>query len=258
MPSPVEVPLSLTIAPPALGVTARPPAMVPGGTAWQIRLLGDLRAHRGGQVIAHFRTHKTGSLLGYLACYPHRPHPREVLIDLLWPAADPAAGRGSLSVALSSLRQQLEPPGTTRGAVLIAERSFIQLGPAAVDTDVAAFERCLRSARLAHSSEDRAVWLERSVERYVGELLPGHYYDWVLAARRRLEDAFIDAVRVLARHREARGDLTGAIDLAHRALHVDPLDEESHRLLIRLYAAARRPAAARRQHRELERLLALG
>src|SRR5262249_36069014 len=47
-----------------------------------------------------------------------------------------------------------------------------------------------------------------------------------------------------------------AIDYAQKAIQVDPLREESHRVLMRLYNAIGRPHAALRQYRELERILA--
>ena len=65
---------------------------------------------RGDRVIDRFRTQKNASLLAYLAFHLHLSHPREALIELLWPECDPAVGRDRLSTALTSLRRQLEPP----------------------------------------------------------------------------------------------------------------------------------------------------
>jgi DNA-binding SARP family transcriptional activator len=65
-------------------------------TPWRIELLGKLRATQGDRVVTRFRSRQTGCLLAYLACYPHRSHPRESLIDLLWPECDPVAGRHRL------------------------------------------------------------------------------------------------------------------------------------------------------------------
>src|SRR5437762_2563284 len=79
-------------------------------TQCRVQLLGGLRVRQGGREITHFRTHKTAALLAYLAYYLPRSHPREVLIGLLWPESDLDAGRHSLSVAVSALRHQLEPP----------------------------------------------------------------------------------------------------------------------------------------------------
>src|SRR5437588_11925454 len=102
----------------------------------RIELLGELRVLQGDRVVTRFRTEKTGALLGYLAYYLDRRHPRETLIELLWPEDDPDAGRHKLSVALSSLRQELEPPGVPDGSVLITDRVLVSLNPATVTTDL--------------------------------------------------------------------------------------------------------------------------
>src|SRR5712692_8511559 len=79
-------------------------------TRWRIELLSGLRAVRAGRAISHFQTQKIGLLLAYLAYYPHRSHQREALMEMLWPECDSHAGRNNLSVSLSWLRRQLEPP----------------------------------------------------------------------------------------------------------------------------------------------------
>ena len=48
---------------------------------------------------------------------------------MLWPESYPDPGRNHLSVALSSLRHQLEPPGVPHGAILRADRFSVQLNP---------------------------------------------------------------------------------------------------------------------------------
>src|SRR5438034_10917655 len=96
---------------------------------WRIELLGRFRITPGeaspssGAPITRFQTRKTALLLAYLAYHNRRPHPREALIEMLWPESEPGAGRNSLSKALSSLRHQLEPPGVSAGAVCLADRN---------------------------------------------------------------------------------------------------------------------------------------
>src|SRR5689334_14133036 len=94
---------------------------------WRIELFGGLRAIQNETKITRFRSHKYGALLAYLAYYPQQSHPREVLIDLFWPQLEPEAARNNLSVALSSLRHQLEPPATSVGSVLQADRLYLCL-----------------------------------------------------------------------------------------------------------------------------------
>lgn len=73
---------------------------------WQIEMFGWLRAVSADRVVSRFRTHKTGVLLAYLAYYQHRSHPREQLIELLWPGCVPSSGRANLRGELPSLRRQ--------------------------------------------------------------------------------------------------------------------------------------------------------
>src|SRR5947209_14982709 len=112
-------------------------------TPWHIELLGRLRATQGDRVVTRFRARRTGWLLAYLAYYLDRPHPREVLIEMLWPQVEVRTGRNNLSRELNSLRRQLEPPGVPPGAVIAARRDAVQLNPAAYWTDVQSFETAL-------------------------------------------------------------------------------------------------------------------
>src|SRR4051812_14959169 len=119
----------------------------------RIEMLGGLRVMQGDRAVTRFRTHKTAELLAYLAYFHRRSHPREILIDLLWPEADLDGGRHSLSMALSSLRPLLEVPGKD-GSVLVADRHSVGLNPAAVSTDVAEFEAAIKTATRAETQSE--------------------------------------------------------------------------------------------------------
>jgi adenylate cyclase len=229
---------------------------------WRIELLGGLRVvgagtgeAAGGPVITRFRTQKTGALLAYLAYYLQRAHPRDHLIELLWPEAGPDAASNSLSQALSSLRRQLEPPGVTPGAVLAADRVSVRLNPESVTTDTAAFEAAHHAAAAAESHTERVRWLAQAVELYRGELLASSYENWVQEQREWLAESFFQALSQLLALLEQAGDFPRALEYARRGVLADPLREEGRRDLMRLYAAVGQPDAALRQYRELERLL---
>src|SRR5436305_12019550 len=96
-------------------------------TPWHIELLGRLRATQGDRTITRFRSQRAGALLAYLAYHLGWPHPREVLVELLWPEAEPKSGRNNLSRELWSLRRQLEPPGVPAGGVILADHANVQL-----------------------------------------------------------------------------------------------------------------------------------
>src|SRR5262249_48043958 len=169
---------------------------------WSIELFGSLRARHAEREITRFRTHKTASLLAYLAYYRLAPHPRDVLIELLWSDGTPEAGRQSLSKALSSLRHQLEPPGMAPGSVLLADRSSVRLNPAGVTTDVARFETALKEGGRARDLLERVQCLMEAVQLCRGELLPGFYEEWVLRERERLQELLHGALSRLISHFE--------------------------------------------------------
>jgi DNA-binding SARP family transcriptional activator/regulation of enolase protein 1 (concanavalin A-like superfamily) len=222
---------------------------------WRVQLMGGLRALGDSRELTRFRTQKTGVLLAYLAYYRRRSHPREALIDLLWPEADPGAASNSLSQALSSLRHQLEPPGVPTGAVLVANRASVRLNPEAVTTDTEEFEAALHAAASAGSHPERMRWLAQAVDLYRGELLAGYYENWVLEQREWLAESYFQALSQLLALLEQAGDLPHALEYARQGVLADPLREEARRDLMRLYAAVGQPGAALRQYGELERLL---
>src|SRR5438876_10780845 len=105
------------------------------GSQCRIELFGGMCVRQGGRAITRFRAREFGSLLAYLAYHLPHPQPRDWLVDLFWPDAEPEAGGNNLRVALSSLRRQLARPAGG-GAILEADREFVRLVPAAVATDV--------------------------------------------------------------------------------------------------------------------------
>jgi DNA-binding SARP family transcriptional activator len=234
---------------PCLG-TDRPSAG-PGGTG---RARNVPIAPAGLRIVDRFRTRKAAALLAYLACHPGGRHPREALIELLWPQAELKSGQVNLRRELTFLRRQLEPPGIPAGAVLLADRSTLQLNPAAVETDVALFEAALQAARQQQRRDyggERVLLLTRAVERYRGELLPGLPDEWVLLGRQRWRELYLYALEELVAALGEQGEIRRAIEWARRGVNADPLREEIQHQLIRLLAAAGDHDAAKRQYEEL-------
>ncbi len=144
-----------------------------GGTRWQLRLLGAVQLQQGPRLIDRFPSRAVVLLLARLALAPDRAHPREELVELLWPGAELAVGRNRLRQVLSTLKALLEPPGEP--TVVLADRLSLRLAAGLLDCDALRFEQALRAGR---TQEAAALWR--------GELMPGHYDEWVLQERQRL------------------------------------------------------------------------
>lgn len=152
-----------------LRASREPPVAV-----WRLRLLGGFTLDDGQQVLTRLGSRHAVRLLMRLALSPGRQHAREELVDLLWPEAEPEPGRNRLRQTLFGLKAVLEPPGS--GTVLQADRRAVWLVADTVWCDVPAFEQAVRARR---HDEARAL--------YRGELLPGHYDEWVHEERQRLQ-----------------------------------------------------------------------
>ncbi len=227
----------------------------PGSTElWRIELFGGLRLRQWDRTLTRFETRKAGALLAFLAFHRHRAHGRDVLAEWLWPDEDPEATRSRLRQALSALRRALEAPPIVPGSIFLADRTQVRLNPDAVTTDVAEFEAALQEAQTAAPTE-RVRLLTGAVELYGGELLAGFDEAWIPAERERLHEAYVGALTQLAGALAESGDRQGAAEYARRAVKADPMREEAHCLLMRLYAAAGRTPDALRQYRELEKAL---
>jgi predicted ATPase len=156
-----------------------PAVPLPNGARWRVRLLGGLDIEDAqGERHARFPSRAIAALLARLALAPERDHAREELVELLWPGVELAVGRNRLRQALSTLKSLLEPAGEST-AVLVADRQRLRVAPGALACDAREFEAALRERR----------W-EEARKLYRGELMPGHYDDWVHDERVRLHHLF--------------------------------------------------------------------
>lgn len=227
---------------------------------WTIQLLGSLAAVSPQRQITRFRTQKAASLLAYLAFHaaPNaRPRSREALVAMLWPDADPEAGRHNLSNALSFLRRMLEPPGIPVGAVILADRNTVRLHPGAVTSDVVEFEKAIGQAREEGLSDtERMRLLLEATQLYQGPLLPGFYEDWITPETERLESMFISAVSEVIPLLLTAGTPEPALALAQRAVTSDPWSQAAALALMQVLVAIRQPSHALRVYRRLEARMA--
>jgi DNA-binding SARP family transcriptional activator len=224
--------------------------------AYRIQMLGGLAVKRGELTVERFRTRKTGALLAYLAYHPRRSHPRELLIEMFWPEAALEMGRQSLSMALSALRTVLEPERVAdETGLLQIDRHTVGLNSMCFTADVAEFETALDAADRAVTDAESEPFLRSVVALYIGELLPGHYDEWIFPEQQRLAGRYGQALRELAELTERLGATADALEYALRAVGADPLDEATARQAMRLLALSGRTEAAAQLYHELERRL---
>ncbi|MGH7302677.1 MAG: ATP-binding protein [Candidatus Rokuibacteriota bacterium] len=211
--------------------------------ALRLALLGGFEARPESGPLVTFPRKKSEALLAYLALHAGQMQARDKLAALLWGDASDARARQSLRQALTALRQ-----AAARGAtpLLLEDGDAVTVSPAAVEVDVALFERLV--------ADGGAPALEQAAGLYHGDLLEGlavsepPFEEWLTPERERLREKALEAlVRLLAL--QIRGGANeSAVQTAIRVLGLDPAQESVHRSLMRLYVQQGRRAAALRQY----------
>jgi len=226
----------------------------------RVSLFGGVRVSHGSSAGDVPITKGVQMLLAYLLLGRHRSHPRETLAALFWGDQSDDRARGCLNTTLWRLRRVLEPDDVPRGTYLHTTPSGEVAFNADSDywLDVAIFERHA-TAGLAKPvqqlSADDAAKMEDALTLYGGELLEGIYEDWALRERERLRCLHLDSLaHLLAYHRD-RGAYERSIAHGRRLLEDDPLREEIHREMIRLYLVLGQRSLAVQQYETCRQVL---
>ncbi len=184
-------------------------------------------------------TRKAIALLVYLAVEDGE-HPRDRLVELLWPDTDPEKSRSSLRRTLSTLRTALG------GKWVNADRALLSLDRKGVRVDLDEFTRLSDDlhGHDAHATCPRCLPdMRRAAGLYRGDFLGGfslrdapEFESW---ARTQGEHMRRRADRVLQRLSAAEaagGDYSAAIETTTRRIALDPLHEDAYRGAMLLHA----------------------
>lgn len=224
--------------------------------AWRIELLGGLSVRNSEENFTRFRTQQAGWLLAALALAPsQRPCFREALASDLWEGDDPDAARAKLRIALSSLRRQLEPPGTEPASVIIADRATIALQNGSFTLDAQEFERAADALLRLLPAETPLNRLEKALALYQGDLLPSCYLHRMVGLRESLRQRHITLLLRGSAVCELQHDIEAAVYYAECATRAAPQSEAPCLHLMNLLMRSGQASAAIRQYRAIENRL---
>jgi SARP family transcriptional regulator, regulator of embCAB operon len=220
-------------------------------------LLGAFRLSVQGTPIDVAVRRRVRDVLAYLVTHRRVPVPRDVLMEAIWPGAQPDPARNSLHVALSGARQALRMASAT--PVIERYRDCYRIAPTFdVWTDVEQFEWECSAGRRAEIADGPAALhhYETACQLYGGDFLADDpYSEWAAGRREELRLAAIGAQTRLVDAYIERGSFVSAAALARRVIDRDPCNERVHRQLMMCYAAtALRHMALFQYHRLAEEL----
>src|SRR5688572_25835447 len=227
----------------------------------RIRFLDGFQVAVGPRVIsdAEWKLRKAKSLVKLLALAPgYRLH-REQVMDVLWPDFDPQSASNNLRKVLHVARHALKGTHALNLAssaairYLDTQEELLVLGASgSVWLDVEVFEASAAAARRPGDPES----YREAIALYTGDFLPEDLYEeWTVRRREELRNAHLSLLVELARLYEARGDAQAAIGVLQQVIEVEPLYEEAHLGLMRLYAMSGQRHQAVRQYQQLREAL---
>jgi len=228
----------------------------------RVFLFGGVRMEYGDHPLELKAVRAIQPLVAYLVLHRHRTHSREKLADLFWgDDHDQDRARGCLRTALCRLRRALESGGVAPETYLLtALAGEVGFNPESdYWLDVEAFEDQANEilARPVHAIEPHdAQKLENALQLYTGDLLEDFYDDWVLWERERLQRLYLNGLAHLMRYHKRLGAYKESIECAHQILACNPLREEIHREMMRLYLESGQRALAVRQYEVCREILA--
>ncbi len=227
------------------------------GVSLHLDLLGGFSVRLDSREVPEtaFARRKACSLLKLLALQSgHRLH-RYQAMDRLWPDLPPRRSAAQLYKAVHHVRQAFATVDSTLppDALLEIRDEVLSLkAPRGVRTDVELFEELAQAA----TRERDLSLLRKAVTAYRGDLLPTDLYEeWAAEHRDALQERFLELLVRLGEEYLGAGYLSEAGDVFRQVLAREPIREEAHRGLMRIYAARGSDARALHQYQLCKEVL---
>ncbi len=220
-------------------------------------LLGSFRLLLAGKLIPVPNGGKVERLFACLGRRHGQRVSREVLLDAVWPGADPALASQSLNSLVHTIRKTLVLGLNGTGPVVQAGGFYELTTAAGVCVDVARFDELADAGDLAIEAgrhESGAAIYDCAVQLYRGDLCADADVG-DLIERERLRARYLSILARLADHRAGTGDYKAALAHALRLLANDPCREDAHRLVMTCHVRLGERAQALRQFYLCEKIL---
>lgn len=210
---------------------------------------------------------KAFAMILYLASKQGQAVSKEVLSEIFWPEQQGENARSNLRQNLSYIKkictEELAELCTEEVSVISSERNVCSLNENLdIKVDLIEFWHNLRAGYAAEDADDRIRYLQAAADAYRGSVLSGVYVrgsatfeEWLMFERESVNQNLVRVCKDLASIYQEKGMAERAIDCLKKLLQMDPLLEEVHLELMRLYYENKERAKAICQYKECVRIL---
>ena len=223
----------------------------------EIHTLGNLSIHHNGEIVKGLTSRKTKALLVYLATYP-RPHPREILAEMLWDERSQSRTMANLRVVIASLNKHL-------GSCVDIDRDHVSINPhAQIWLDTTELVRRLEESKQAGGAltPEGRDFLEQAMSLYQGEFLEGFFLRdapgfeaWQRSEQEGMHNLLVQGLRDRVEECLQGRKYQLGLTFARRLLELEPLMEAAHHQTILLLVYSQHREAALEQYKLYAELL---
>ncbi|MCF7915599.1 MAG: AAA family ATPase [Spirochaetaceae bacterium] len=221
---------------------------------WRAHLFGPPTIASESRIIEGFR-HKTIALLAYIGV-EGRPIGRDTLATLLWPNSGQSQARANLRCCLHQFSGKLNP------SPISCHNNNVELNKNLFQIDVCEFRQLVSLIKSENNTGQREKFLHSAEQVCRGPFLEGFtlpdcpdFDTWEFLNEDLFRRQLTAVLSELAELAGSHGDWTDSLRLGRRLIELDPLEENSHRLMMRLLADSGQRSEALRQYGECRRFL---
>lgn len=200
-----------------------------------IRLFGRVSVRASERETDDFTTTHARNLLVFLAMHADIDHPRDRLVEALWPDKIDGSARNRLSVTLYHVNRALEQLDDGMGQAIVSMRTSVRLDSAVAPVDLHQFRTNVALARTTRDTDERRELYRLAFDLYRGPLVPDLVRDWTLTRQIESSQMFQEAAVWLAIDLDTAGRNVEAQALLSSALDREPYSERAAELLTAWY-----------------------
>ncbi|HJV44647.1 MAG TPA: BTAD domain-containing putative transcriptional regulator [Bacillota bacterium] len=197
-----------------------------------------------------WRTSKVGELLAFLIHHKGEKVSRHLIIDCLWEHFDVERATAHFHTTIYYLRQSLNSVGIKD--LILHDKGFYRIDTNRIDCDYYKFDNFVSDNPV--NSENIKLY-ENYIKLYKGGYLEGNSYPWSQQLKENLENKYMDILLRLYHYYLNEQNLPTAAKLLRKALQSNPLAEDIHAKLIRVYLLANDRVSAMKQYDALSWIL---
>lgn len=223
------------------------------------RFLGEPKIHVEGKDITNLISSKGIGILAYLLSQRRgtKIH-REKISALFWSESDHKSAKYNLRYTLWSIKKILKDYDIKNNIIVTTDKSYCFIDKEAdLECDLENFKSM--AEQILNGNFEGT---ENFIKVYNGKFLQGiqikdnrELDDWIIYQMEKLQRIYLGCLRKLSENFSNLGEYKKGIEYLEQILFMNPLDEETHRALIKLYYVSGNRVAAMKQYEKCRNIL---